>query len=48
MEKNRTIYEIAVILKQINESLESRKNEMHLKNINRITKLLKKSTGEIV
>jgi hypothetical protein len=44
--KDKTIYENAVILKQINESLESRKNEMHLKNINRITKLLKKRTGE--
>lgn len=44
--KDRTIYENAAILKQINESLESRKNEMHLKNINRITKLLKKRTGE--
>lgn len=46
--KDRTIYEIAVILKQINESLESRKNEMHLKNINRITKLLKKRSQEFV
>lgn len=45
--KDRTIYEKAVILKQINESLESRKNEMHLKNINRIIKLLKKRTEEL-
>ncbi len=44
--KDKTIYENAEILKQINESLDSRKNEMHLKNINRITKLLKKRTGE--
>jgi hypothetical protein len=44
--KERAIYENAAILKQINESLESRKNDMHLKNINRITKLLKKRTGE--
>jgi len=40
--KDRAVYEKAVTLKQINESLESRKSEMHLKNINRITKLLKK------
>jgi len=44
--KDKKIYENAVILKQINESLENRKNEMHLKNINRITKLLKKREGE--
>ncbi|MEX2411011.1 MAG: hypothetical protein WD607_06490 [Candidatus Paceibacterota bacterium] len=44
--QNKTIYENATTLKQINESLESRKNELHLKNINRITKLLKKRTGE--
>lgn len=44
--QDKTIYENATILKQINESLESRKNETYLKNINRITKLLKKRTGE--
>lgn len=44
--KDKTIYENAEVLKQINESLESRKNEMHLKHITRITKLLKKRTGE--
>lgn len=43
---DETIYENATILKQVNESLESRKNEKYLKNINRITKLLKKRTGE--
>ena len=42
----KRIYENAVILKQINETLENRKNEMHVKNINRITKLLKKRDGE--
>ncbi len=46
--RDKTIYENAAILKQVNGSLESRKNEMHLKNINRITKLLKKRTGEFV
>lgn len=46
--KDRSIYDDAKILKQINESLESRKSEMHLKNINRITKLLKKRKEEIV
>jgi hypothetical protein len=44
--KDKTVYKNATTLKQINESLESRKSEMHLKNINRITKLLKKRTGE--
>ncbi|MEX2344749.1 MAG: hypothetical protein WD604_03990 [Balneolaceae bacterium] len=44
--KEEIIYKKATILKQINESLESRKNETHLKNITRITKLLKKRTGE--
>ena len=44
--KDNTVHEKAVIIKQVNESLESRKNEMHLENINRITKLLKKRTGE--
>jgi len=46
--KDKSIYENATTLKQINESLESRKSEMHLKNINRITKLLKSRTGEFV
>jgi len=44
--KDKSIYENATTLKQINESLESRKSEMYLKNINRITKLLKRRTGE--
>ena len=44
--EDKRIYQNAVILKQINESLENRKNEMHVKNINRITKLLKKRDGE--
>jgi hypothetical protein len=44
--RDKTLLENAVTLKQINGSLESRKNETHLKNINRITKLLKKRTGE--
>ena len=45
--EDKRIYQNAIILKQINESLESRKNEMHVKNINRITKLLKKTRRRI-
>jgi hypothetical protein len=45
---DRSIYDNAVVLKQINESLENRKNESYMKNIDRITKQLKKRTGEFV
>ncbi len=45
--KDSSVFENAAVVKQINESLESRKNDMYIKNINRITKLLKKRKREL-
>ena len=45
---DEAVYEHAVVLKQINESLEMRENELQLKSINRLTKQLRKSNKEFV
>ena len=44
----KAVYEYAVVLKQINDSLEMRENELQLKSINRLTKQLRKSNKEFV
>lgn len=52
LEKNKladnSIYENATTLKQLNESLDARDNEAQLKNIRRISKLIKKGRSEFV
>ncbi len=45
---DEAVYENAVVLKQINESLEMRENELQLKSINRLVKQLRKSNKEFV
>lgn len=45
---DKSIHEDAKTLKQLNESLDARKNEAQFKNIQRITKLIKKSRPEFV
>ena len=45
---DESVYENAVVLKQINESLEMRENELQLKSINRLTKQLRKSKKQFV
>lgn len=52
LEKNKltdkSMYENATTLKQLNESLDARKNEAQFKNIRRITKLIKKRKSEFI
>ncbi len=45
---DKTMYEDAKTLKQLNESLDVRHNKNQLKNIQRITKLLKSAKAEMV
>ncbi|TVQ08746.1 MAG: hypothetical protein EA364_15000 [Balneolaceae bacterium] len=44
----KSIYENATTLKQLNESLDARHDEAQFKNIRRITKLIKKGRSEFV
>ena len=44
----KSVYDQAVTLKLINESLEARRDELLQKNILRITKLLPKKAEELV
>ena len=44
----KSVYDQAVTLKLINESLEARRDEFQQKNILRMTKLLPKKAGELV
>ncbi|MFU8862207.1 MAG: hypothetical protein ACNA8K_17510 [Cyclonatronaceae bacterium] len=45
---DKSIYENATSLKQLNESLDARNNEAQIKSIRRITKLIKKGRSEFV
>lgn len=45
---DKSIFENAQTLKQLNESLDARKNETQFKNIQRITRLIKKRRSEFV